>query len=451
MPLHTRIALILLSLSGCGGETAAPTDAGANADLAAPMNTDLAMVGADLAMVGADLAMAPLMGFPVLPVAPVPSGRVLQVGASRMYKAPCAAIAAAMDGDTIEIDAATYAGDTCRIGANRLTLRGVGGRPVLDLNKVKPSGCKGIWVVGGNDTLIEDIEFTGAHLRPTDPFVMTGACTADKNGAALRVEGSNLTVRRCSIHDNDDGILTGAGPTSAILIERSTFRNNSFDGYSHNLYIGQIAQLTFRGNSSTRTGADGHLLKSRAKLNVIVGNRLTGEDGPDSYELNFPNGGETYVIGNVVQQGNASSNRAMLDYASEGIPMGWDNHLYVVNNTFVNRRQAGATFLQLAGAPLCTAVNNLFAGSKNSAITNLPNAVTMATNLTDDAGDPKFVDEARFDFHVQAGSPVTGVGSDPGKAAAGYSLAPMVQYVEPADLAPRPVKVKLDVGAFAAP
>ena len=50
----------------------------------------------------------------------------LTVGPGKMYAKPCAAVAAASDGDTIEIDAAgTYDGDVCAVPKNRLTLRGV--------------------------------------------------------------------------------------------------------------------------------------------------------------------------------------------------------------------------------------------------------------------------------------------------------------------------------------
>ncbi|HZN93259.1 MAG TPA: hypothetical protein VFB81_11175, partial [Myxococcales bacterium] len=40
---------------------------------------------------------------------------VLSVGPGELYATPCAAIAAAQDGDVIEVDAGTYAGDSCTI------------------------------------------------------------------------------------------------------------------------------------------------------------------------------------------------------------------------------------------------------------------------------------------------------------------------------------------------
>src|SRR5687767_9999190 len=64
-----------------------------------------------------------------LAIALVPAaslGATLQVGPGKTYAKPCAAFAAAADGDTIEIDAGRYDGDVCAIARNDLTIRGVG-------------------------------------------------------------------------------------------------------------------------------------------------------------------------------------------------------------------------------------------------------------------------------------------------------------------------------------
>ena len=95
------------------------------------------------------------------------------------YKTPCAAFAAAADGDTIQIGAGTYVGDVCGINKSHLTIRGVGiGRPKIDANGASSQG-KGIWVAGGTGTVIENVEMFGARV-------------ADKNGAAIRLDGRDL-------------------------------------------------------------------------------------------------------------------------------------------------------------------------------------------------------------------------------------------------------------------
>ena len=59
---------------------------------------------------------------------PAANANTLQVGPGKQYAAPCAAIAAAAAGDTIQIDTSvTYSGDVCQWNTNSLTLIGVGG------------------------------------------------------------------------------------------------------------------------------------------------------------------------------------------------------------------------------------------------------------------------------------------------------------------------------------
>ena len=149
----------------------------------------------------------------------------------------------------------------------------------------------------------------------------------DQNGAALRLDGTNFTLRTSFLHDNENGVLGGANTASNIVIENSEFGHNGYgDGYSHNLYIGNVASLTFRYNFSHDANV-GHNLKSRARLNMIAYNRFTslraGETGSTaggqpSYEIDLPNAGTSYIIGNVIQQPSANQNPGMLAYGEEG-------------------------------------------------------------------------------------------------------------------------------------
>src|SRR5262249_813286 len=195
-------------------------------------------------------------------------------------------------------------------------------------------------------------------------------------------------------HDNENGILTDASPTSTILIEFSEFANNGFgDGQTHNLYIGHIGTLIFRYNYSHHAKI-GHLLKSRAAQNIILYNRLSDETtGTASYQINLPNGGKSYVIGNVIEQGPNNANNIFISYLEEGTnPANPDNHLFVVNNTFVNDDVRG-TFVQVeAGASPALIRNNIFSGP--GSITNQSSAI-QSNNFT---GDAKFVNAGGYDY-----------------------------------------------------
>ncbi len=185
---------------------------------------------------------------------------VLQVGQDKQYKLPSQALTAAQDGDTVEIDSGTYTGDVCIWKKNNLLVRGVGGYAHLAAGG-KNAGGKAIWVVQGNDDVLEDIEFSD--------------CTVpDNNGAGIRFEGTNLTIHHCYFHDNEDGILAGDNANSDIIIESSEFARNGYgDGYSHNLYINHVKSLTFRFCYSHHAKV-GHNLKSRAYTNYIYTTEL---------------------------------------------------------------------------------------------------------------------------------------------------------------------------------
>ena len=107
----------------------------------------------------------------------------------------------------------------------------------------------------------------------------------------------------------------------------------------------------------------GHLVKSRAAVNEILYNRITQDTaGRRAGQLDLPNGGESYVIGNLLQQGSSPKNKQMLAYLEEGAnPANPDHHLYVVNNTFVNDAGSG-TLVYLGNGSQATVEDNLFIG-----------------------------------------------------------------------------------------
>jgi hypothetical protein len=159
------------------------------------------------------------------------------------------------------------------------------------------------------------------------------------------------------------GIITSASPASDLVVEHSEFAHKGAgDGHTHNLYIGNARSFTLRF-SHVHHALVGHNVKSRALRNDITHNRIMDEnDGKSSYDMDFLNGGLSFVIGNVIHKGPATENPTIVSYGAEGLrhPL---NELYFVNNTVVNDRPAGGRFLFVrAGADTTRIVNNVFSG-----------------------------------------------------------------------------------------
>ncbi len=347
--------------------------------------------------------------------------RTWRVGPDRALTTPSAAAAVARDGDTVLIDAGSYVGDVATWTQDDLTLRGDGGRAHLRADGQSAQG-KAIWVIAGDRTTVDRIEFSGATVP-------------DQNGAGIRQEGAGLTLTRSWFHHNQNGILAGANPDSDIVIRRSRFFRSGFgDGYTHNIYIGAVRSLTVTGSYLLEADV-GHELKSRAARNTIVGNRITDGDATASYSIDLPNGGRSLIAGNVIIQGPNSENTALVSYGAEGLAND-SRVLWVVNNTFVNRRSTG-TFVALAAGSRAQIRNNLLVGPGD--LTNA-GARTRANRRVGLRG---FVAPAADDFRLRANSPAVNRGSRvPQQWRARW------EYVHPTRQVRRPTSGRVDLGAF---
>jgi hypothetical protein len=303
----------------------------------------------------------------------------------------------------------------------------MGARPVLDANGSCKSG-KGIFIVTGTDTTIQNLEFKNTRN------------TTDKNAAGIRQEAANLIVTNCYFHDNDEGILANSVSGSAILVETSEFNYNGYgDGYSHNTYIGAVDSFTLR-YCYLHNAYAGHEVKTRAAVNYILYNRIGNEGGNGSYEIQPANGGTTYIIGNQIEQSSTGTNGTIIYYGSEGSSP--DMHLYVVNNTFVNNRGI-CTFVNNASATSALLENNIFQGTG----TVLVGSGTQTTNLA--TANANLQNPASYDFHLTAGSAgAIDAGTTPGTGVNGFDMNPTLQYLHPCSYESRPVNGTIDIGAY---
>ena len=310
--------------------------------------------------------------------------RVLHVGPEDEFPTIAAAAKAARDDDIVEIMAGDYHGDVALWGQKKLTIRTLGGNARLFADGTSAEG-KAIWVIRNGDFDIENIDFIGAHVD-------------DHNGAGIRFEDGNLHIKNCLFYGNDTGLLT-TGSAGDLNIEDSEFAFNGFgDGQSHDLYVGRIRSLRITGSYFHHANV-GHLLKSRAKKNFIYYNRLTDESGGRaSYEVDLPDGGLAYVVGNIIEQNTQAQNSTIIAYGEEGLA-GPDNKLFLASNTIVNDMPYGGTFLLAApGTQRVVSINNLLVGK--GTIERTAVAVESINNIR--AGWEIFEQASRYDYRLNA-------------------------------------------------
>ena len=282
-----------------------------------------------------------------------PNRRRLSVGAEENLRTLSQALGVARDGDTIELRPGVYRGDVAAVEQHGLVIRGLGAGAVLLADGRHAEG-KAILVTRGS-VVLENLEFRGSRVP-------------SGNGAGVRFERGHLQLRRCRFHDNEMGLLSSNDPEMTLSITDCEFGSapRHAGPLHHLLYVGTIRALRVEG-SLFQQGWRGHLLKSRARNNIIVGNRLVdGPLGEASYELEFPNGGDALVAGNVIAQSATTQNTAIVSMGAEAEP-GAGARLRLVHNTLVNHARSNARFVhmwtdRLASETPVLIARNLFVG-----------------------------------------------------------------------------------------
>lgn len=354
------------------------------------------------------------------------------------------ALKKAADGDEIHLLAGEHRAQAAVIEHKRLTLRGVGGRPVLLAAGAHAEG-KAILVVRDGDVLIDNIEFRGARVP-------------DGNGAGIRFERGHLRVNRCVFFDNQMGLLTANFHDAELTVTDCEFGlapvGDATAALPHLLYAGRIARLTLTG-SRFSGGYRGHLVKSRARENHVRYNQLVdGVGGQGSYELEFPNGGLVFVVGNVIGQSEGTRNTTMLAFGAEGAERaevvevanavdGREHALHLVNNTFINHGLRPAIFVRVHQAKLARQVeqrlaNNLFLGL------GVPDASLADLARGNFIASPSVLEDAQAGLYsLHPRSALRGRGVEPGTAR-GVDLQPRAAFTLPVGTRPLPLRAPHD-------
>ena len=236
--------------------------------------------------------------------APGVGAEVRLVGPERDLRAPSDAAAVAQDGDVVRIDPGEYV-DCAIWRANGLVLQAPDGAAHV---RDRACGGKAIWVIQGADVTVDNITFSGSRVP-------------DQNGAGIRAEGRDLTVRNSRFLDNENGILSAPVEDSTIVIEGSIFERNGkcAANCAHGIYVSRIERLKVV-DSVFREQRQGHHIKSAAGALEVTGSTI--EDGPDgtaSYLIDVVSGGEVVIADNLMHKGPKAENRGTaISIAGEG-------------------------------------------------------------------------------------------------------------------------------------
>lgn len=281
--------------------------------------------------------------FLVVTFASIPAlAKTWQVGPNSEYKLPSDVSSLVDDGDIVEISSGVYQCDGgVKWEADNLTIIGVGNtRPQISWIGCDTDipGGKGLWNPSGFNFTVDNIEFLGAEV-------------ADRNGAGIRFDGGGrFVILNSAFFNNQNGILVtpylARYPVedNHLLINNSEFGfNGAGDGRSHNMYIQNINQFTMI-NSHSHNVNNGHLVKSIALVNKILGNKLDDGYGTSSYHIDITGGGPTTIVGNLFVQTQNSPNYSIVAYAAEATSAERNNpnkHFNISFNTIINEHDRG--------------------------------------------------------------------------------------------------------------
>ncbi|MCA0935486.1 right-handed parallel beta-helix repeat-containing protein [Vibrio alginolyticus] len=191
---------------------------------------------------------------------------------------------------------------------------------------------KATFVVNGNNVVIESIECSEVAVP-------------HKNGACVRQNGRDLTLRNVYFHDSEQGILSAKG-SGRLTIENSRFERLGKFGRAHAVYSNND-RLEIRYSRFLSSKGEGHEIKSRAPVTLIESSIVASLSGKDSRLIDVSNGGVLIVRNSVLEQGVNSSNLELIGFGLEGMKSGHPQSVTLENNTILAEQPRGNVLLGL--------------------------------------------------------------------------------------------------------
>ncbi|MET0048735.1 MAG: chondroitinase-B domain-containing protein [Sedimenticola sp.] len=258
------------------------------------------------------------------------------------------------------------------IRANRVTVLAEPGAHVTEA----AADGKGAIVLRGNGLVVDGLECSRITV-------------GSGNGACLRQDQGDFTLRGVHFHHSQMGVLTGH-KGGRITIEDSYFHDSGRyrpGALGHNIYVNS-GELYFLRSWSLRAANQGHELKSRANVTTIKDSILASINSQDSRLIDLPHGGVLSISNSVLAEGPMSSNWDMIGYGLEsknGRKLRPRNTIEIRDNVFVSDRFGTAHMLHADHATETRVEDNLIIGPMSD---HRPDNILFSNRR--DAGFPEY-------------------------------------------------------------
>lgn len=145
-----------------------------------------------------------------------------------------------------------------------------------------------------------------------DGIIFRGIRVGDGNGAGIRIEIGDLTVRNAMFLDSQEGILGAQDAPRRISVDRSTFAGlgqcDETPDCAHSIYVATRGTVSIT-HSRFERGRGGHYVKVRAPAVSITDNSFDDTAGrKTNYMIDLPEGGTGLIARNSFVQGIEKEN-----------------------------------------------------------------------------------------------------------------------------------------------
>ncbi len=145
-----------------------------------------------------------------------------------------------------------------------------------------------------------------------DGIIFRNMRVGDGNGAGIRIEIGDLTVRNSMFLDSQEGILGATDAPARMTIDRSTFAGlgqcDESPSCAHSVYLATRGLVTIT-HSRFERGRGGHYVKLRAPQVSISDNSFDDTEGrKTNYMIDLPEGGTGVIARNTFVQGPNKEN-----------------------------------------------------------------------------------------------------------------------------------------------